>query len=177
MLKRIFLMAAIVAVPATLLAQASAPPIKMGLWQTTSTSTMTGIQIPPEVAARLQAMGRPLPTAEPRTTVVQSCATPEKWKQMFQHLQHHGDCEFHNEHQTSSTLTADMACKSTDGRYSTNGHIDVSFVSEEKIHGKVHVETVMESQPQPIVTDMSFESVYQGADCHGVSPNEGKVIR
>ena len=48
------------------------PPVKMGLWQNTATNTMTGLQIPPEVAAKLQAMGRPVPGAEPRTIVTQS---------------------------------------------------------------------------------------------------------
>lgn len=153
------------------------PPIKMGLWQTTMTSTMTGIQIPPDVAARLQAMGRPLPSmGQPRTVITQSCATPEKWKDMFKHLQRQGNCEFSNEHQTSSSLSADLACKSPDGRYSSSGHMDIGFVSEERIHGKVHVETITDSQPQPIVSDMSFDSAYQGADCQGISPDSAKVV-
>ncbi|HEX4576101.1 MAG TPA: hypothetical protein VH117_02025 [Edaphobacter sp.] len=47
---------------------APAPPaVKMGLWQNTVTNTMSGLQIPPEVAARMQAMGRPVPGAAPRT--------------------------------------------------------------------------------------------------------------
>lgn len=153
------------------------PPIKMGLWQTTTISTISGIQIPPDVAARMQAMGRPLPIGQPSTIVTQSCATPEKWKDMFRHLHRQGNCQFSNEHQTSSSLTADLACKSPDGRYGSSGHIDVSFVSEEKIHGKTHVEAIMESQPQPIVINMSFDSTYQGADCQGVSPDSAKVIR
>src|SRR6516225_4402318 len=52
----------------------TAPPIKMGLWQTTTTSTMSGITLPPEVVARLQAAGRPVPGSQPHTTVTQSCA-------------------------------------------------------------------------------------------------------
>lgn len=31
------------------LAQTSEPPVKMGLWQTKMTNTMTGMQIPPDV--------------------------------------------------------------------------------------------------------------------------------
>ena len=59
------------------------PAVKMGLWQNTATNTMTGMQIPPEVAAKLQAMGRPVPGAAPTTTVTQSCLTPEKWQKSF----------------------------------------------------------------------------------------------
>ena len=158
-------------------AQISEPPVKMGLWQTTNTSTMTGIQIPPDVAARLQAMGRPLPSmGQPHTTVVQSCLTPEKWKNMFSDMQRDRECQFTNVHQASDSFSADIACKSADGRYNSTGHIEANFPSTEKMHGKAHMETIMQSQPQPIVADMSFDSVYQGADCQGISPDSPKVI-
>jgi hypothetical protein len=141
------------------------------------TNTMTGMQIPPDVAARLKAMGRPVPTGQPHTTVSQSCVTREKWKDMFSHMQRNHDCQFTNEHQTSTSMSADMTCKSPDGKYSSTGHIDVRFTSAEKMSGKVHAETIMQSQPQPIVMDMSFESAYQGADCQGISPDSPKVIQ
>lgn len=159
------------------LAQISAPPVKMGLWQSKVTSTMTGFQIPPDVAARLKAMGRPVPGSEPQITVSQSCLTPEKWKDMFSHMQRNHDCQYTNEHQSSTGMSVDMACKSADGQYSTTGHIDARFTSSEKMTGKVHVETVRQSQPQPIVMDMSFESAYQGADCKGISPDSPKIIQ
>jgi Protein of unknown function (DUF3617) len=178
MLKQVFFVVAILGFLGVALAQTvEPPPIRMGLWQTTTTSTISGIQIPPDVAARMQAMGRSLPMGQPQTTVTQSCATPEKWKDMFRHLHRQGNCEFNNEHLTSSSLSADLSCKSPNGRYSSSGHIDVRFVSEEKVHGKAHVVTVMESQPQPIVSDMSFDSAYQGSDCKDVSPDSAKVIR
>ncbi len=159
------------------LAQISEPPVKMGLWQTKVTSTMTGFQIPPDVAARLKAMGRPVPGGEPQTIVSQSCLTPEKWKDMFSHMQRNHDCQFTNEHQTSTGMSADMACKSPDGRYSSTGHVDARFTSSEKMTGKVHVETMTQSQAQPIVMDMSFDSAYQGSDCQGISPDSPKIIQ
>lgn len=159
------------------LAQISEPPVKMGRWQTKMTSTMTGFQIPPDVAARLKAMGRPVPGSEPQTIVSQSCLTPEKWKDMFSHMQGNHDCQFTNEHQSSTSMSAGMTCKSPDGKYSSTGHIDVRFTSAEKMSGKVHAETITQSQPQPIVMDMSFESAYQGADCQGISPSSPKVIQ
>jgi hypothetical protein len=36
----------------------TAPPVKMGLWKTTSVMTTSGFQLPPDVAARMKAMGR-----------------------------------------------------------------------------------------------------------------------
>jgi hypothetical protein len=163
--------------PGSAFAQASAPPVKMGLWQTTNTVTMSGIQIPPDVAARLQAMGRPLPMEQPTTQILQSCLTPEKWKNMFSDMQRNSNCEFTNLHQRSDNLSVDMACKSPDGRSSSMGHIEASFPTAEKMHGKAHIETRMQSQAQPIVVEMSFDSAYQGSDCQGVSPSSAKMIR
>jgi hypothetical protein len=159
------------------LAQTSEPPVKMGLWQTRITSTMSGIQIPPDVAARLKAMGKQVPGAEPQTTISQSCLTPEKWKSMFSHIQHDPNCQYINERQSSTGISADMACKSDDGRRSSTGHIDVKFDGAEKMTGKVHAQTVVQSQPQPIVMDMNFESVYQGSNCRGISPDSPKIIQ
>jgi acyl-coenzyme A synthetase/AMP-(fatty) acid ligase len=158
------------------LAQTSEPPVKMGLWQSKVTSTMTGFQIPPDVAARLKAMGRPVPGSDPQITVSQSCLTPEKWKDMFSHMQRNHDCQFTNEHRSSTGMSADMACKSTDGHYTSTGRVDMNFTSSNKMTGKVHVETTRQSQPQPIVMDMIFDRVYQGADCHGISPDSPKII-
>ncbi|MHB1935969.1 MAG: DUF3617 domain-containing protein [Acidobacteriaceae bacterium] len=159
------------------LAQTSEPPVKMGLWQTTVTSSMSGIQLPPEVAARLQAMGRPLPMGQSHTMITQSCVTREKWKDMFSNMQRNRDCQFTNQHQTSSSLSADMVCKSPDGKSGSNGHIEVNFPSSTKMHGKAHVATTVQSQPQPMVSDVSFDSVYQGADCKGISPDSPKIVQ
>ena len=35
------------------------PPVKMGLWESTIVSNIGGLAIPPDVAARLQAIGAP----------------------------------------------------------------------------------------------------------------------
>jgi hypothetical protein len=175
MKKGICFVVAILAFSSAMLAQTATPPVKMGLWQTTNVGTVSGIQIPPDVAARLQAMGRPLPTmGQPHTSVVQSCLTPESWKKMFADMQQDHDCTFTHQQQSSTGLSADMACKSDRGR--STGHVDMSFVSSEKMHGKAHIEVITERQPNPIVMDMHFDSVYQGADCQGVTPGDAKVI-
>jgi hypothetical protein len=177
MYKRIVFSMGFVVFLSAALAQSSEPPVKMGLWQTKITSTMTGFQIPPDVAAKLKAMGRPVPGSEPQTVVSQSCLTQEKWKDMFSHMQRNHDCQLTNEHQSSTSMSADMACKSPDGQYSSTGHVEAKFTNSEKMTGKVHVETIRQSQPQPIVMDMSFDSAYQGADCQGISPDSPKVIQ
>ena len=39
------------------------------------------------------------------------------------------------------------------------------------------MEVTTARQSQPIVMDMTFESVYQGEDCKGISPDSPKIIQ
>jgi hypothetical protein len=152
----------------------SPSPVKMGLWQTTSVSTMAGIQLPPEVLEKLKAAGRSVPGGTPQTTVTQSCLTPEKWKESWQRAQQSGDCQTKNFKQDASGMSANIECKTERG--TSTGHTQVSFVSSEKAHGTTHVEVVTGRSPQPIVMNITMDSVYQGADCKGISPDNAKVI-
>lgn len=154
----------------------SAPPVKMGLWQGTTVSKMTGLQLPPEVVEKMKAMGRPVPGSEPRTIETESCLTVEKWKEMFTNLQQdRAGCKTENLKQDSSSMSADITCDSS--RMGTGkGHINVNFISTEKLHGTIHMEMVTGGQPQPIVLDTTFDSTYAGADCKGISPDTPKVM-
>src|ERR1700729_2140393 len=108
MKRQICLAMAMLASSVAMVAQAPAtPPVKVGLWQSTNTVTMTGIQIPPEVAARMQAMGRQVPGG-PHTTVTQSCLTAEKWQKTFSDMQQQRDqrCNLSNQQMSSSGMSA-----------------------------------------------------------------------
>ncbi len=176
MKRELCLVMAVLAGSATALTQdaIAPPPVKMGLWQNTATNTMTGLQIPPEVAAKLQAMGRPVPGAAPRTIVTQSCLTPDKWQKSFTETQQNKNCQFTNVHQSATGMSGDLACTSAEG--SSKGHLDATFANQEKMSGKVHMEITTARQPQPIVMDVTFEGVYQGADCKGISPDSPKIV-
>lgn len=163
-----------ISMPAMVPAQ-TAPPIKMGLWEGTTVTRMTGLNIPPDMAERLKAMGRPVPGAEPRTMHMQSCLTAEKWKDMFTHAQNRENCQVTNVKQDASGMSADMACHGTGGGGAT-GHMQVSFLSTEKVHGTMHMEASSAQQPQPIVVDVTIDSAYLGDDCKGVSPDTPKII-
>ncbi|HEX2918051.1 MAG TPA: DUF3617 domain-containing protein, partial [Edaphobacter sp.] len=150
-------------------------PIKRGLWHGKAVSTMTGLELPPDVVARLKAMGRPVPGSEPTTTETESCLTPEKWKEMLAKTQNRENCSYSNIRVDSSGMSGDMEC--TTGRGGTSrGHLQMNFVSPEKVHGTVHMEATSAQRPQPIVVDMTIDSTYEGADCKGISPDEPKVI-
>ncbi len=154
-------------------AQTATPPVKMGLWKTTSTLTTSGFQLPPDVAARMKAMGRS--PGEPRTINTLSCLTAEKWQKIFDPSQHSQKCQFTNQQQSSTGMSAEMTCSSGAGHTST-GHMAMTFDSKEKMHGKFHMEVNSQSQPHPILIDNSFTGVYQGADCQGISPDTPKVL-
>lgn len=155
----------------------AAPPVKMGLWHGTTVTKMTGITLPPEVVEKMKAMGRPVPGAEPQTIETESCLTPEKWKEMFARAQNRENCKISNLKQDASGMSADMVCESPNGGGNTaRGHVQMSFLTTEKVHGTMHMEATSVRQPQPIVVDMTIDSVYQGADCKGVSPDTPKVI-
>jgi hypothetical protein len=151
------------------------PAVKMGLWQNTATNTMTGLQLPPDVVAKLQAAGRPVPGAAPRTIVTQSCLTPDNWKKSFADMQQNKSCQFTNVHQSATGMSGDMTCTTAEG--SSKGHLEAAFASQEKMNGKMHMEITTARQTEPIVMNMTFESVYQGADCKGVSPDSPKVVQ
>lgn len=156
-----------------------APPVRMGLWDSTHVTTMTGLQLPPGVAEKLKAMGRPVPGAEPTRVESQSCLTPEKWKEMLTRTNDQRSCTLTNLQQSSSGMSADITCTpSSSGRGSAtaHGHMQMNFVSPEKVHGTVHTEVVRAENPQPIVMDMTVDSTWQGADCKGISPDTPKVI-
>jgi hypothetical protein len=152
----------------------SAPPVKMGLWQSTSATTMSGMQLPPEVVERMKAAGRAIPGSTPQTTVTQSCLTQEKWKQTWQRPQRGQDCQVKNFKQDASGMSADIECKSERG--TSTGHTQVNFISSEKAHGTTQMQIVTGRSPQPMTMSITIDSFYQGSDCKGISPDEAKVV-
>jgi len=173
-LRKLCLLPVAVTLATAVQAQTAAPPVKMGLWKTTSTMTTSGFELPPDVAARMKAMGRS--PGEPRTVNTLSCLTAEKWQKIFDPSQHNQKCQFTNQQQSSSGMSADMACSSGAGAHTSAGHMAMTYDSSEKMHGKFHMEVTSQSQPHPILIDNSFTGVYQGADCQGISPDMPKVL-
>jgi len=84
------------------------PPVKMGLWETTITNTIGGIQIPPDIAAKMQAMGRPVPGSTPQTVVTHSCMTKEEWAKGFEKMNsNESKCTYSNRTITSEKISFD----------------------------------------------------------------------
>jgi uncharacterized protein DUF3617 len=142
------------------------PPVSMGLWQTETTSTVTGIENTP-MAGMAAALGR--------AHVTQSCLTPEKWKsdiQGFNARQQHA-CTLSNLHQDAHEISFDEVC----GGGSNSSHVDILVDSMEHAHGTVVMTVAAPSLPQPMIIHVSMVSQYLGSACGDVKPGEGKIVK
>jgi Protein of unknown function (DUF3617) len=135
----------------------STPPMKMGLWSTTSTTTMSmpGMQMP-------QGAGN-------RTTKVRSCMTPESYAKDVAEMQsQQRDCTRSNESWTGNGFSFDISCPKTNA----TGHFKMTW-SNDSGHGTLHLE--MSPGGRSMVMDTTLESHYVGADCGSVKPGSPEV--
>lgn len=144
-------------------------PVTMGLWQTETTSTVTGVENTP-MASMAAAMGR--------QHVTQGCLTAEHWKsdiQGFNAKMQHG-CTLSNVHQDSHEVSFDESCQESRGGTNTT-HADILIDSAEHAHGTVVMKVSMPNLPQPMIVTVNMVSHYLGADCGDVKPGDSKIVR
>jgi hypothetical protein len=142
------------------------PPIKMGLWQTDASTSISGMEN--------------VPTAHQgqRTTVTQGCLTPESWKSSVENMQKRaksGDCKTTNMHQDAHSLSFDESCSSE--RYNSDTHFEAQFDDSEHMHGSAKVKMTAQGLPQPMTANMTLNSHYLSADCGEVKPGEAKIVK
>jgi len=144
------------------------PPVTMGLWETDTTSTVTGVENTP-MAGMANAVGRPHTT--------QGCLTPERWKsdiQGFNARQQTG-CTLSNLHQDAHEIAFDQTCVSARGTHTA--HVDILIDSAEHSHGTVVMTIADPALPQPITVNVSMVSHFVSPVCGEVKPGEGKMIK
>lgn len=163
---------AVLAAPVAAAAQAAptqlseVPPVTMGLWQTETSATVTGIENTP-MASMASSLGR--------AHVSQSCLTPEKWKsdiQGFNARQQHG-CALSNLHQDAHEISFDEVC----GGGENNSRVDILIDGSEHAHGTVLMKITMPNLPQPVTINVTMASHYLASDCGDVKPGQGKMIK
>jgi Protein of unknown function (DUF3617) len=132
-----------------------APPMKMGLWETTSSTKMDmpGMQM----AAR--------------TMKVRSCATEESWNKSFGQSRQNKDCKPVNEKRTATTYSFDLSCTSN----KVTGHAEMDFGNGTTGHGTMHM--VVDTNGKTMTMDTSWDSTYVGADCGSVTPGNPEIIQ
>ncbi len=157
---------------------ATPPPVKMGLWETSVTSQIAGLQLPPEVIEKLKQMGRDVPGA-PHTSVTQSCLTPAEWQKDMEEMNKpkSSDCEVQKHEESPTKYTVDMSCKTQQGMAMT-GHWEMDVVDNEHVHGSGHMAS---DQPGPngqtFSVTMTLDSKYLGSDCGDVKPGDPKMMK
>ena len=143
------------------------PPVTMGLWQTETNATVTGVEGSP-MAGMASAMGR--------SHVIQSCLTPDHWKSDIQGInarQQHG-CTLSNVHQDAHEVSFDQVCGPGASNFT---HVDILIDSTEHAHGTLVLKITNPSLPQPVTVNMTMVSQFLGASCGDVKPGQGKMIK
>ena len=132
-----------------------APPMKLGLWETTASTQM---QMP---GMQMRA----------RTTKVRSCATAESWNRAFGQSRQNKDCTLVNENRTATHYSFDLSCSSSNA----TGHGEMDFGDGTTGHGTMHM--VVNTGGKVLTMDTSWESKYMGADCGSVAPGSPEIIQ
>ena len=134
------------------------PPMRMGLWQTTSKTKITGINLPP---------GQSLPGLAGQTATMQSCLTPESYRKNIMAGQRPKDCVISHEKMTDRHFAFDISCSS--GK--STGHLEMDFLSKETSHGTMHMQ-IDSGAGKPIVIDSVSDGKFVSADCGRVTPDK-----
>ncbi|MGC2547687.1 MAG: DUF3617 domain-containing protein [Silvibacterium sp.] len=157
---------------------ATPPPVKMGLWETTVNSKIGGLQLPPDVVAKLQAMGRPVPGA-PHTTVSQGCLTPAEWQKDMEQMNqpNNAECEYSNRQAGSGKNSFDVSCKTQRGG-TMKGHLEMLVVDDEHSHGSYQMASDQAGpNGQTFSMDATIDTHFVGADCGDIQPGAAKIIK
>lgn len=135
----------------------AAPPMKLGLWESTTSMTMN---VP----------GMPGGQRPPTMVHARSCVTAETWARTFTDSGRAGDCTRSNEKFVDGHLTFDMACPRIGG----TGHGDMRFANGSG-HGTVHLD--MNLGGHPVSSEMVIDSHFVDADCGSVVPGKPEIVK
>jgi len=124
------------------------PPIKMGLWEATVTSSLA-----------------------PKPLKTRSCLTPQSYQDAMAHIP--PGCTISNKTQTATSITGDLSCTLQHGG-TTTGHIDVEMPDPTTVRSKIDLSISVQGQTMPMT--LTTESHFVSADCGDVAPGQGKVI-
>ena len=131
------------------------PPMKLGLWESSTTMTM-----------KMPGMDMP-----PRTFKSRSCATAESWAKMLGSSQRTDACQRTNESFSGGHYTFDMSCPSMNGK----GHADFDLSDSTATHGTVHMD--MSPGGRQATSDLVVEGRFISADCGSVVPGKPELLQ
>jgi hypothetical protein len=158
-------------------AQTDQAPVKMGLWHVTVTQTVTGMQLPPGAAEKLKEMGRPAPDA-PRTSVYETCMTPEEWEKNMSQMQTvNKNCTRSNIVQNTHQMSFDMTCTSDREGEGATGHMQMIYDSPERTHGLMTMKIQQgAASATPMNVAVKMDTHFLNSNCGDLKPGENKPV-
>ncbi len=184
------LLTSVMMFPMAMMAQDIRPiDVKPGLWENTTVSQISGLQMPtnmpqispdqlakmpPEARARVEAMMKGGPGA-PQTNTMKACITAE---QLAKPLLGHQDksCSVNLVSSTSSTQQIHMEC--TRGNTKTAGDLNLNRVDSEHLKGDMLMKSTSDGStsgaPQNMTIKLSFSNKWLSSDCGDVKPSSEK---
>jgi hypothetical protein len=130
------------------------PPIKMGLWETTSTMNMSG-------------MMSHMPGLGSRKNKVRACLTPESYAKSLS-AQQQNDCVRSNEVMNDKKMSFDLSCNG--GRQT--GHVETFFDGPDAAHSNMHM-----SMNGAMTIDSASTSTFISTDCGAVTPEKPQIVK
>jgi len=140
--------------------QPSTPPMKMGLWEITTTSTMKATG---KMADAMQKMGQPM--GAPSTQSMKMCMTLENWQKAVSGNAHPG-CTQSNVSYTGKKYTVTLTCNRGTSTMTTD--VTTFLDGAEQIHGIVHM--VSNSDNGQMTSDGTSTGKFISSDCGDVKP-------
>ena len=148
--------------------------IKLGLWEVTSTTAMTGMppippdvlaKMPPEQRAKMEAAMGARSGASPTTTARKTCITREKMDKQTAFSDERKNCTHTVVSSSSRKLEIKLQC--TEQQNATmNGTIQVEALNSETLKGSVRMATTGGGRTMNMNSD--FTSRYLGSACGDV---------
>ena len=126
----------------------AAPPIKMGLWEATVSSS-TGQSV----------------------MKTRACVTPESYQEQVSRVP--PGCTVSNRVVTNSSLTADVSCTMANG-VSGTGHVQANFASTDQVHTTIQVSMAMNGRTMPLT--FTSDSHFVQADCGDIAPGTTRDV-
>ncbi|MCL2660420.1 MAG: DUF3617 domain-containing protein [Acidobacteriaceae bacterium] len=174
-MKKLICVAAVLALCMPVFAQ-TAPPLKMGLWETTSSTESAMLTY--AKYQRLKAGTLKFPSiGNPEIAVFQSCVTAETWQKFYGAPKEIKECTVSNYKLDSSGMSLDTEC--TVGGRAGISSIRMNILSPEKIHD-FRLSGLL---PRPntdapsVFKQTTADWVYLGPDCKRMSPGESHRVR
>jgi hypothetical protein len=140
------------------------PPVKMGLWESDVTVTMSGMP------------NMPAGAMPPRTVKSQVCMSGTNWKESIEQLRgqsQKASCTMSNLQQDPHHISFDEDCTEQQGM-TASVHLDMHYDSDQSMHGTTTMKMSGPRVPQGMTMNSTISTKFLSADCGDVKPGQAR---